>query len=154
MPAPSTKSLTTPRRSRGRDPGRYLGLGRVRPATGSTVDRRLTELITDQAAFGVADAVRHGSSRGARSEERGTDLPRPLVRFDLLRFDAASDFDDAAQISRAFRRIGVTPRTMVDRMIASVARRHAATIAAQEAALSRVAQPVGIDIDVASLSAN
>ncbi len=45
----------------------------------------------------------------ARSDEREADLRRLLLRFDLLRFGAASDFDAAARIYRACRRRGVTP---------------------------------------------
>ena len=123
-------------------------------ATGSAVDRRLTELISRQAALGVTEPVIMEVLAGARSDEKEADLRRLLLRFDLLRFDATSDFDAAARIYRACRRVGVTPRGMVDCMIASVAKRHAATLLAHDADLSRVAQVVGIDIDAASLSTN
>jgi len=46
---------------------------------------------------------------------------RLLLRFDLLHFDAAVDFDGAVRIYRNCRRAGVTPRGM----IAAVARRPA-----------------------------
>jgi hypothetical protein len=42
---------------------------------------------------------------------------------------------------------------MVDCMIASVARRHKATLLAADADLSRVARVVGIDLDKATLNA-
>ena len=123
-------------------------------ATGSAVDRRLTQLISDQAALGVTEPVIMEVLAGARSDEREADLRRLLLRFDLLRFDAASDFDAAARIYRACRRTGVTPRGMVDCMIVSVARRYAATLLAHDADLIRVAQVVSIDMDAASLSVN
>jgi len=123
-------------------------------ATGSAVDRRLSELISRQAALGVTEPVIMEVLAGARSDEKEADLRRLLLRFDLLRFDATSDFDAAARIYRACRRVGVTPRGMVDCMIASVAKRHAATPLANEADLSRVAKVVGIDIDARSLSTN
>jgi hypothetical protein len=47
----------------------------------------------------------------------------------------------------------MTPRGMVDCMIASVARRHQATFLAFDADMSRVANVVGIDLDDASLTA-
>jgi predicted nucleic acid-binding protein len=117
-------------------------------ATGSAVDRRLTELISDQAPIGVTEPVIMEVLAGARSDERETDLRRLLLHFDLLRFDVAGDFDAAARIYRACRRVGVTPRGMVDCMIAAVAKRYQATLLAHDADLSRVAQVVGIDLDV------
>ena len=73
-----------------------------------------------------------------------------LLRFDLLGFDAAADFDGAARIYRTCRRAGVTPRGIVDCMIASVAMRHNATLLAADADLTRVAGVVGIVMDEAS----
>ncbi|MGH9072682.1 MAG: type II toxin-antitoxin system VapC family toxin, partial [Acidimicrobiales bacterium] len=90
---------------------------------------------------------------GARSDEREADLRRLLLRFDLHHFDAAADFDGAARIYRRCRRAGVTPRGMVDCMIASVAWRRGSTLLAHDADLDRVAQVVGIELDDASLRA-
>jgi predicted nucleic acid-binding protein len=95
-------------------------------ATGSPVDRRLTQLITDGGEVAVTEPVVMEVVAGARSDERAVDLRRLLLRFELLRFDATIDFDAAAHIYRACRRVGVTPRGMTDCMIASVANRSAA----------------------------
>jgi predicted nucleic acid-binding protein len=120
-------------------------------ATGSTVDRRLVELITAEDRVAVTEPVIMEVVAGARSDEREADLRRLLRRFELLRFDAAVDFDAAARIYRACRRAGITPRGMVDCMIASVARRHAATLLAGDADLARVAGVMGIEMDDASI---
>ena len=72
------------------------------------------------------------------------------LRFTLLGFDDAADFDAAATIYRRCRRAGVTPRGMVDCMIAAVAYRHRATLLAADADVSRVATVVGIDLDDAA----
>lgn len=119
-------------------------------ATAGPVDRRLTELIAHHDRIAVTEPVVMEITAGARSDEREADLRRLLLRFDLLRFDAAVDFDAAARIYRACRRVGVTPRGMVDCMIASVAKRHGATLLALDADLSRVANVVGIEMDSAS----
>lgn len=119
-------------------------------ATGSTVDRRLTELIDGHDHVAVTEPVIMEVVAGARSDDRETDLRRLLLRFRLLRFDAVVDFDAAARIYRACRRAGVTPRGMVDCMIASVAHRHGASLLALDADLSRVAEIVGIEVDEAS----
>ncbi len=119
-------------------------------ATASPVDRRLTELITTDDQVAVTEPVIMEVVAGARSDERESDLRRLLLRFDLLRFDAAVDFDAAARIYRACRREGVTPRGMLDCMIASVAHRHGAALLALDADLNRVADVVGIEMDKAS----
>lgn len=121
-------------------------------ATGSTVDNRVTELISSEGPLAVTEPVIMEVVAGARSDERKSDLRRLLLRFELLRFDVASDFDAAARIYRTCRRSGVTPRGIVDCMIASVARRHRASVLAGDADMSRVAKVAGIDMDGASLS--
>ncbi len=119
-------------------------------ATTSTVDRRLTELIADDGDVAVTEPVIMEVVAGARSEAQEVALRRLLRRFALLPFDAAADFDAAARIYRSCRRVGVTPRGMVDCMIASVAHRHGAALLASDADLVRVAHVVGIDLDDAS----
>ena len=120
-------------------------------ATGSQVDQRLTNLITADGPLAVTEPVIMEVVAGARTDDREADLRRLLLRFTLLGFDAAADFDAAATIYRRCRRAGVTPRGMVDCMIASVALRHGATMLAADVDLSRVATVVGIDLDDASI---
>lgn len=122
-------------------------------ATNSPVDQRLTELIAREEEVGFTEPVVMEVLAGARSDEREADLRRLLLRFKLLRFDAAVDFDAAARIYRACRRAGITPRGMVDCMIASVAQRHRAALLAQDADLARVAGVIGVALDAASPSA-
>lgn len=122
-------------------------------ATGSAVDQRLTELIRDEGPLAVTEPVLMEVMAGARDDQRERTLRRLLLRFDLLAFDTAADFDAAARIHRRCRRDGVTPRGMVDCLIASVARRHEATLLAQDVDMLRVARVVGIELDEASLTA-
>lgn len=121
-------------------------------ATGSAVDQRLTELISSDGPLAVTEPVIMEVIAGARSDERASDLRRLLLRFRLLGFDVAADFDAAARIYRNCRAAGITPRGMVDCMIASVASRHRASVLARDADLNRVATVVGIDMDDASLT--
>ena len=122
-------------------------------ATASRVEQRLTDLISGDGPLAVTEPVIMEVVAGARTDDREADLRRLLLRFTLLDFDAAVDFDAAASIYRRCRRAGVTPRGMVDCMTASVALRHRATLLASDADLSRVAAIVGIDLDDASISA-
>ena len=69
----------------------------------------------------------------------------------LAHFDAVTDFDAATRIYRRCRQVGVTPRGMVDCMIAAVAYRRALALLAWDADMFRVAEVIGIDVDEASL---
>jgi predicted nucleic acid-binding protein len=120
-------------------------------ATGSAVDRRLTDVIRAQGPLAVTEPVIMEVTAGARTDEREADLRRLLLRFELLHFDTAADFDAAVRIYRNCRRAGITPRGLVDCMIASVASRHDATILAHDLDLDRVAKVVRIAMDHASL---
>ena len=119
---------------------------------GSTVDARITTLIESNGPLAVTQPVIMEVLAGARSAKRENDLRRLLLRFRLLGFDAAIDFDAAARIYRKCRSAGVTPRGMVDCMIAAVAWRHAAAILAADVDLKRVAAVIGIELDPASNS--
>ncbi|HEX8066019.1 MAG TPA: PIN domain nuclease [Thermoleophilaceae bacterium] len=122
-------------------------------ATGSPVDRRLSALIAERGPVAVTEPVVMEVLAGARDERREADLRRLLLRFDLLPFDALADFDGAVRIHRRCRAAGVTPRGMVDCMIAAVAWRCGAALLAQDADLDRVATVAGIEMDGASLRA-
>jgi predicted nucleic acid-binding protein len=122
-------------------------------ATGSAVDQRLTALIAADGPVAVTEPVVIEVLAGARSQQRELDLRRLLQRFELLRFDVVADFDGAARIYRHCRIAGVTPRGIVDCMIAAVALRRGATLLSQDADLDRLARVTGIVLDAASLRA-
>src|SRR5215469_10303106 len=119
-------------------------------ATGSAVDVRLAELIAADGPVAVTEPVIMEVLAGARSDAREADLRRLLLRFQLCRFDAVADFDGAVGIYRRCRRAGVTPRGLVDCMIAAVAHRHQATLLACDSDLDRVAAVIGIGMDQGS----
>jgi predicted nucleic acid-binding protein len=122
-------------------------------ASGSAADERLAELISTEGPLMVTEPVLLEVLAGARSDERERDLRRMLLRFRLLTFDAVTDFDAAARIYRRCRGAGITPRGMVDCMIAAVAHRHGAALLSWDVDMARVAQVIDIDLDQASLRA-
>jgi predicted nucleic acid-binding protein len=122
-------------------------------ATGSPVDRRLQALIESNGPVAVTQPVVMEVLAGARDEHRDAELRRLLLRFELLSFDAVADFDGAVRIYRRCRATGVTPRGMVDCMIAAVAWRRGAVLLAHDADMDRVARVVGVELDEASLRA-
>lgn len=122
-------------------------------ATGSSVDQRLSELIKTGGPLATTEPVLMEVLAGARDEHQEDRLRRLLLRFELLSFDGVADFDGSAVIYRRCRAVGVTPRGLLDCMIAAVALRREAILLAHDADLDRVAQVVGITLDDASLRA-
>jgi predicted nucleic acid-binding protein len=122
-------------------------------ATGSSVDDRMTELIATDGPLMVTEPVMMEVLAGARTDAQEDELRRLLRRAGLLHFDAATDFDAAMRIYRRCRGSGVTPRGMIDCMIAAVAWRRRAVLLSRDVDLERVAQVVGIELDDASLRA-
>ena len=116
-------------------------------ASDTAADRRLTELIADDGPIAVTEPVIMEVLAGARTDERESELRRLLMRFELLRFETTADFEGAARIYRRCRAVGVTPRGMVDCMIAAVAARTNAALLAHDVDLDRIARVVGIEID-------
>jgi predicted nucleic acid-binding protein len=121
-------------------------------ATGSAIDRRLSGLIAADGPIAVTEPVMMEVLAGARSDAREADLRRLLLRFRLCRFDSGTDFDGAVRIYRRCRQAGITPRGLIDCMIAAVAWRHQAAILACDADLDRVARVIGIELDQPSRS--
>ena len=122
-------------------------------ATGSRADQRVAELIASDGPLLATEPVLMEMLAGARSDAREEDLRRLLLSFAFAPFDAVTDFDAAARIYRRCRKAGVTPRGMVDCMIAAVAHRRKAAILSWDVDMDRVAQIVGIELDKASLRA-
>ncbi|MGH3642295.1 MAG: type II toxin-antitoxin system VapC family toxin [Mycobacterium sp.] len=122
-------------------------------ATGSKADQRITELITTDGPLMFTEPVLMEVLAGARNDAREEDLRRMLLRFGLAHFDVVTDFDAATRIYRRCLQAGVTPRGMVDCMIAAVAYRRALALLAWDADMFRVAKVIGIELDEASLRA-
>ena len=120
-------------------------------ATGSKADQRVAELIATDGPLMFTEPVLMEVLAVARSDAREEDLRRMLLRFGLAHFDAVTDFDAATRIYRRCRQAGVTPRGMVDCMIAAVAYRRALALLAWDADMLRVAKVIGIKLDEASL---
>lgn len=116
-------------------------------ATGSRVDRRLTELIESGGPIAITEPVVMEVLSGAQDDRRERDLRRLLDRFELLRFEATVDFDGAMRIYRSSRRAGITPRGLIDCMIASVALRHNAAVLARDGDYAQLATVVALGLD-------
>lgn len=120
-------------------------------ATGSVVEEVLTAAISTADRIAVTEPVVMEVCAGARSPRRERDLRRLLSRFELLRFDAAADFNAAVTLYRRCRQQGVTPRGLIDCMIAAVALRHDAEVLAYDRDFARMAAVVDVRLHSASL---
>lgn len=109
----------------------------------------MTELIATADDVAVSEPIVMEVLSGARDDRRERDLRRLMERFDLLQFDASIDFDGATRVSRTCRRSGVTPRGMVDCMIAAVALRCGASLLSADSDLEQVARVMHIEWDMA-----
>lgn len=119
-------------------------------ATESPVDLRLTDLLKNNGELAVTEPVIAEVAIGARTDDRELSLRRMLGWCELLAFDPVADFDGAVSIYRQCRQAGVTPRGLLDCMIASVALRHRAAVLAHDADLVRIAAVVPLALDPAS----
>jgi hypothetical protein len=116
-------------------------------ATGSVVDRRMTELIASDGPLAVTEPVLMEVLAGARDDRRADDLRRLLLRCRLLALDPVADFDAAARVYRRCRRVGVTPRGLVDCLIVAVAWRSGASVLAQDVDVDRVCAVMDVPSD-------
>jgi predicted nucleic acid-binding protein len=110
----------------------------------------MTELVAIEGLLAVTEPVVMEVLAGARSGRREAELRRLLGRFTLLGVETVADFEGAARIYRRCRATGVTPRGLVDCLIAAVAHRRDAALLTSDIDLERVARVVGIQLDDAS----
>lgn len=120
-------------------------------ATGSRVDERMAALVGETETLAVTEPVMMEILAGARDDRSEADLRRLLDRFRLLRFDPGADFHGAVRIYRSCRQAGVTPRGLLDCLIASVAIRHQVALLTADRDLARIATVMDLQLDPASV---
>ncbi len=116
--------------------------------TESAIDRRLDALLSVGAEVALTDPVRMELLAGSRDLESDRAVLDSLL---FLPFRPATDFDGAALIYRTCREQGVSPRGLVDCMIASVAIRHHADVLTADRDLARIAEVMALRLDPASV---
>lgn len=119
-------------------------------ATGSAVHLRMRELIAVEGPLATTEPVVMEVLAGARSDARERDLHALLLRYELRAVKPSADFVAAARIYRRCRARGVTPRGLIDCLIAAIALRAGDDLLAQDVDLRRVAEVVGLRMDPAS----
>ena len=121
--------------------------------TGSPVALRLRALLTAGPPMVAAytEPVLMEVLTGARSTRQEEALRALLRVARLLPLDATADFEAASRIYRRCRAVGVTPRGMVDCLIAAGALRTGASLLSHDHDLARIAEVISIPLDEASL---
>jgi predicted nucleic acid-binding protein len=94
----------------------------------------------------TTDAVMMEVLAGARSERHRLLLDRALRTHRNIPTEP-TDFEDAAAIFRVCRQRGVTPRNLVDCLIAAVAIRIDATVLHSDRDFDLIAEHVGLTVD-------
>jgi predicted nucleic acid-binding protein len=120
-------------------------------ATGSQVDQRLAQLIDQGSDVAVTEPMVAEVISGARSDRKEAELLAIFAGFVLLPFASVDDFNSAARIYRACRKAGITPRGLLDCMIAAVAIRHEVPVLAHDVDMARIGQVMPLELDEASL---
>ncbi len=115
-------------------------------ATGSAVDRQLTELISQGESIAVTEPILMEVLAGARDEQRSDDLRRLLTSFGWVAADPIADFEGAARVYRRCRAAGVTPRGLIDCMIASIAMRARAQLLALDGDFAQISRVVPLQL--------
>ncbi|MEA1902956.1 MAG: PIN domain nuclease [Actinomycetota bacterium] len=116
-------------------------------ATESAADLRLTSFIERGVPITSTEPVLMEVLAGARDTDDEQRLRRMLMSCDWLPFLPSSDFEGAASIYQACRWNGVTPRGLVDCLIAAVAIRSGAAILAHDRDFERIASVVPLHLD-------
>jgi predicted nucleic acid-binding protein len=87
-------------------------------ATGSAVDRALTELLLDGAALALTEIVWLELLAGARTGQEERTLRAGPLDTPLLALDGLHSYEAAAELYRACRRAGETVRQLTDCLVA------------------------------------
>jgi predicted nucleic acid-binding protein len=114
--------------------------------TGSRTNLKVRELIGFDAQ--VCDAIRMELLAGARDEKHVAQLEKLLARATVIKTESI-DYDNAAAIYRACRRLGLTIRTHIDCLIAAIAIRTDTTLLHNDSDFDAIAKVATLRIHTA-----
>ncbi len=115
--------------------------------TGSPVCDRVEGLLREEASIAVCDTVIMEILAGSTSEQAASELLRLLDRCRFFPSRPLFDSTGAADIYRACRRAGYTPRRLNDCAIAAVALAHGLTVLHAHRDFDGIAEITGLLIE-------
>jgi hypothetical protein len=116
-------------------------------ATATPVDRHLTHLITEGADVATTEPVAMELLAGAKNEQAADRLRNLFASLQWIPVDPYADFEGAARVYRACRSRGVTPRGLIDCMIASIALRAGGRVLAADGDFEQIASVVPLRLE-------
>jgi predicted nucleic acid-binding protein len=102
-------------------------------ATGTPAHLRLRSALQEGAELASTDVIVMEILAGARDDADRDRLRRLLYGAEFLAVDGPADYEQAAELYRACRREGETPRKLSDCLIAAVAIRSGAELLCEDA---------------------
>jgi predicted nucleic acid-binding protein len=109
-------------------------------ATGSPAHLHLRSTLEQGAELASTDVIVMEILAGARDEADRDRLRRLLYGLEFLAVDGPADYEQAAELYRACRAGGETPRKLTDCLIATVAIRNGATLLCEDADFAVIAR--------------
>ena len=108
-------------------------------ASGSYADLALRSLIRAGEPIACTEPVLMEVLAGARDVFALARLRKVLTSFGWIALDPETDFEGAATVFRSCRRVGITPRGLVDCMVATIALRTDAALLGVDRDFSQIA---------------
>lgn len=109
-------------------------------ATGSSAHLRLRSALEQRVELASTDVIVMEILAGARDEADRDRLRRLLYGIEFLAVDGPADYEQAAELYRACRVGGETPRKLSDCLIATVAIRNGAMLLCEDADFAVIAR--------------
>lgn len=117
-------------------------------ATGSAVHHRLRTALEEGASLASNDVIVMEILAGARDVADRERLRRLLYGLDFLGVEGPLDYEAAAEIFRACRKGGETPRKLTDCLIAAVAIRNDAELLCADSDFAAIARHAGLRLSL------
>ena len=114
--------------------------------TGSRTNIAVRQTLDNDAQ--ICDVIRMEILAGARNQQHVTQLEKLLARATTIKTEPV-DYDNAASIYRACRKLGVTIRAQIDCLIAAIAIRTNTKIIHHDSDFDAIAQVTKLKIHVA-----
>lgn len=109
-------------------------------ATGSSTHQRLRSALQQGVALASTDVIVMEILAGARDDADRDRLRRLLYGSEFLAVEGPADYEQAAELYRACRAAGETPRKLTDCLIATVAIRSDAELLCEDADFLTIAR--------------
>lgn len=119
-------------------------------ATGSPVDRILTGLLERHAPLAITEVVVLELLAGVRSQRERRSLRAQLLALPILALHGVADFERAADLYRAARSRGVTPRQLTDVLVALCALDAGASVLHADRDFDHLAEVLGLPVEAAT----